>query len=243
MKSKLACFTLFLFVFSFVSFASIKTPTITGSTGLIKMPTAVVLGQKDFNFAIDYVVDGAIVGTGSDTQGIWQYKANIGALSTSTRGLELGFVGRTEKVTNRFKEGVFINIKYSLSSSDDIDALKLAIGVENISSLSETDAYMVASKFWPGGAGIHFGAMFDFPNYNKFRPLGMFGINMPIGSKSFMLQAELFAGESLFQLNGGMNYDINKNFSILARGVNLTNSSDSRDSKSISIGISLSNFI
>ncbi len=231
------------FLLDNVFYASSKTPTLNGPTGLVKMPTAVVLGQKDFDIGIDYLVDGSTVGTGSDVQGIWVYKANIGSFSGSTKGLELGFVGRTERVTNRFKEGVFINLKYSLASSDDINALKLAIGIENLTSLNETGAYMVASKYWSGGAGIHFGAMFDFPNNERFRPLGMFGINMPLGDRNFMLMSEIFAGETLFQLDAGINLDINKNISLLARGINITNNDIARDAKSFSVGFSIANFI
>ncbi|MFA5103926.1 MAG: hypothetical protein WC527_01950 [Candidatus Margulisiibacteriota bacterium] len=227
-----------------VSFASVKTPTITGSTGLIKMPTADVLSSKDFNVGVDYVFDGtsATTGTISDIQGEWIYKANVGSFMGYTKGMELGFVGRTEKVTNRFKEGVFINLKYSLASSDDPDALKLAIGVENLTSLAESDAYMVASKSWTGGAGVHFGAMFDFPNYNKFRPIGMLGLNMPLGTRAFSIMAEVFSGESIFQVDAGLEYSVNNNFSLLARGLNLTNSDNARNTKSYSAGISLANF-
>ena len=226
------------------SFASVNTPTITGSTGLIEMPTADVLGSKDFNVGLDYVFDGSSVSTGSmsDIQGVWQYKANVGSFMGYTKGMELGFVGRTEKVTNRFKEGVFINLKYSLASSDDPDALKLAIGVENLTSLSESDVYMVASKGWKGGAGVHFGAMFDFPNYNKFRPIGMLGLDMPLGTRAFSIMAEAFSGESIFQLDAGLSYSINNNFSLLARGLNITNSDNARNTKSFSAGISLANF-
>ncbi len=239
-----ACLCIALLLAPTASFAAINTPTITGSTGLIKMPTADVLGSKDFNVGVDYVFDGTSASTGtiSDIQGIWQYKANVGSFMGHTKGLELGFVGRTERDTNRFKEGVFINLKYSLASSDDPDALKLAIGVENLTSLSESDAYMVASKYWKGGAGIHFGAMFDFPNYNKFRPLGMLGLNMPLGSRAFSVMAELFSGESVFQVDAGLKYSVNSNFSLLARGLNITNSDNARNTKSFSAGISLANF-
>lgn len=227
------------------AFSAIKTPTITGSTGLIKMPTGDVLDSKDFNVAVDYVFDGSAASsatTVSDLKGTWQYKANVGSFMGYTKGMELGFVGRTEKVTNRFKEGVFINLKYSLSSSDDPDALHLAIGVENLTSLMESDAYMVASKYFKGGAGVHFGAMFDFPNYNKFRPLGMLGLNMPVGNQAFTIMGELFSGESVFQVDAGLRYSFNNNFSVLARGVNVTNSTTARDSQAYSAGVSLANF-
>lgn len=233
-----------LFLSPAASFAAINTPTITGATGLIKMPTADVLGSKDFNVGVDYVFDGTSASTGtiSDIQGTWQYKANVGSFMGYTKGMELGFVGRTEPITNRFKEGVFINLKYSLASSDDPDALKLAIGVENLTSLAESDAYMVASKSWKGGAGLHFGAMFDFPNYNKFRPIGMIGLNMPLGTRAFSVMAELFSGESIFQVDAGFVFSVNNTFSLLARGLNITNSDNARQTKSFSAGISLANF-
>lgn len=235
-----------IFVVQSISFSSALTPTISGATGLVEMPTGDVLDAKEFNVGVDYILDGsAISGTTAltDLRGSLKYKVNMGSFMGSEKGMELGFVGRTDKATNSFKEGVFINMKYSLSSSADPDALRLAIGVENLTSSSESDVYLVASKVIKGGIGIHFGAMFDFPNNNKFRPLGMLGTNISIGSKNLEILGEAFAGESLFQLNAGLRFTVNGSFSLLARALNVTNNSAAKDVQSYSLGICLANFI
>jgi len=228
---------------SSVAIAAVKTPTITGSTGLIKMPTGDVLSSKDWNMGLDYVFDAPAATTPglSDLSGTWVYKMNVGSFVGTTKGLELGFVGRTEKTTSRLKEGVFINMKYSLASSDDPDALHLAIGVENLTSSSESDAYMVASKYFTNGVGIHFGAMFDFPSTSKMRTLAMLGTNIPVGSPDLSVMAEAFSGESIFQLDAGLRYCLGKNYALLLRGMNVTNSDTSRNSRSYSLGISANN--
>jgi hypothetical protein len=226
------------------SMAALKTPSLSGATGLIRMPTGDILGSRDFNFGLEYYFDNSSASaatTVNDLNGTWSYKVNVGAWSNKTNGMELGFVGWTEKNTSQFKEGVFINMKYSLSSSEDPDALHLAIGIENLTSRSETDTYMVATKYWRSGAGLHFGAMFDFPN-GKFRPLGMLGLGLPIGTPSFNLMSEVFAGESLFQLDAGLRYSFNSHFSLLVRALNLTDNAQAKDSKSFSMGFSAANF-
>jgi len=242
MKIKLFLAMLFCAAFAAQAFAAYQITTINGSTGLIKMPTAKILGPKDWNIAVDYVFDNPQA-TGAtsvaDLKGNWIYKMNVGADMGRNNGLELGFVGRTEKVTNRFKEGVFINLKYAMNSSDDPDDLSLAIGVENLTSSSESDAYMVASKYWKNGLGLHFGAMFDFPLNNKFRPLGMVGANFPLGDRHLNIMGELFAGESTFQVNAGASYTFNKAFSLVVRGVNVTNNPSAKDGQYYSAGFCL----
>ncbi|MFA5097304.1 MAG: hypothetical protein WC490_01595 [Candidatus Margulisiibacteriota bacterium] len=223
------------------SFAS-QTTSLTGSTGLIRMPSGDVLKAKDWDLGIDYIFDNSsatAITSGTDLRGSWSYKANFGADMGPNNGLELGFVGRTEKVTNRFKEGVFINIKYGMASSNDRDALHMAIGVENLTSSLESDVYMVATKYFNSGLGLHFGAMFDFPDYNRFRPLGMLGITSPVGAKNLIAMAEAFAGESVFQLNAGLRYDLARSFSINVRGLNVTNSPNAKETQSFSAGICL----
>lgn len=239
MKIRLFAAFLFCALLAAQSFAAFQMTTINGSTGLVKMPTAKVLSPRDWNIAVDYVFDNPqnpSITSISDLIGNWVYKMNVGADMGHNNGLELGFVGRTEKVTNRFKEGVFINLKYALNSSDDPDDLSLAIGVENLTSSSESDAYMVASKYWKNGLGLHFGAMFDFPSNNKFRPLGMVGTNFPLGDKHLNVMGELFAGESVFQVNAGVSYSFSKAFSIVARGVNVTNNPSAKDAQYYSAG-------
>jgi hypothetical protein len=236
-KLLLACF-MCVCLFYAASFAGQRT-SLSGLTGLIRMPSGDVLKAKDWDAAVDYIFDNSsatAITNGTDLRGSWSYKANFGADMGYNKGLELGFVGRTEKATNRFKEGVFINLKYALASSDDRDALHMAIGVENLTSSSESDVFMVASKYWDSGLGIHFGAMFDFPNYNKFRPLGMLGITSPVGMKDLILMAETFAGESVFQVNAGIRYDFARAFSLNVRALNVTNSPNAKDTQTFTAG-------
>lgn len=243
MKRFLFVFASVLFVFfSCQGFAAPIFSTLTGSTGLVKMPTAQILNSRDWNVGIDYIFDtssGSQIANLTDLRGSWTYKFNIGADMGHDKGMEIGFIGKTEKVTNRFKEGVFINMKYAMKSSDDPDALSLALGIENLTSSSESDAYIVASKFWGNGLGLHFGAMFDFPNYNKFRPLGMLGVNAPVGDKNLNLMGEVFAGESVFQVDAGISYTFSRAFSVIVRGVNVTNNISARDNQSYTAGVCL----
>ncbi|MEK7375998.1 MAG: hypothetical protein AABZ57_02355, partial [Candidatus Margulisiibacteriota bacterium] len=165
MKKTLLAGFVCVILLSTASFAA-QGASLTGLTGLIRMPSGDVIKSKDWNVGVDYIFDNTSansITTGSDLRGSWSYKANFGADMGRDKGLELGFAGRTEKVTNRFKEGVFINLKYAMASSDDRDALHMAIGVENLTSSAESDVFMVASKYFDSGLGLHFGAMFDFP--------------------------------------------------------------------------------
>jgi len=231
-----------ILIFSLTSASAISATgsmTINGPTGLVRMPSAIVLSSKDWNAGIDYIFDNALassISNLSDISGSWSYKMNIGADMGPDKGMELGFVGRTEKVTNRFKEGVLINLKYALSSSNDPYALSMAIGVENLTATMDSDAYIVASKYFKGGFGIHFGAMFDFPSNMKVRPLGMLGADIPVSGNDLKLLADLFSGESVFQVNAGMRYNFNKTLSLLIRGLNVTNSTTAKDYQVFSAG-------
>lgn len=225
------------------SFALTQTPSIVGGIGLIKMPTADVLDPQKLMVGLDYSagnINSAGTQSASAQDGTYSYKIDLGTFLGRTKGLELGISGTTDKDTKRIKEGVLVNIKYSLSSDDSSDALHLALGLENLSSQNNTDAYMVASKYFDSGMGLHFGTLFDFPK-DKFRPLGMFGINLPLGGREFDILGEAFAGESLLQVNAGFRLNMQKSFSLLVRGLNLTNSATSKDPQSYFAGISFKN--
>lgn len=242
MKKKLLAILMYTFLIS-ASSALTQTPSVVGGIGLIRMPTADVLPPQHVSIGIDYNVENTAIGTSSAAlpqKGIYSYKIDLGTFLGREKGLELGIIGRTDKETNKLKEGVFVNIKYSLSSEDVFETLHLAIGLENLASQNDMDAYMVASKYFPDGPGIHFGTMFDFPN-SKFRPLGMFGLTFPIGGKDLSALGEAFAGENILQVNAGIRLNLQKSFSILIRGVNLSNSPSSKDPQSYYAGISFKN--
>ena len=118
-------------------------PNITGSTGLVSMPTAEILNYKEYNLAIDYNLN---LDDNDGSQ--YFYKINVGALDN----MELGFVGGTNP-----SEGVFLNFKWSLSSNTGRFPLKMAIGFENLTSNNESDFYIVSSKKLRSDLGLHAG--------------------------------------------------------------------------------------
>lgn len=141
-----------LLVKIFCSISLIANPNFWGSTGLIFMPTADALRYKEANFAFDYIL------TQDQKTNDYKYKLNMGIYEN----LELGFAGGKYP-----DEGVFVNLKYYLMSTEERFPLKIALGTENLSSEIKTSAYMVASKrFNPELAG-HFGFNVTFGTQTK----------------------------------------------------------------------------
>ncbi len=142
-------FIILLFTITICSNFLHALPNITGSTGLVSMPTAEILNYKEYNLAIDYNLN---LDDNDGSQ--YFYKINVGALDN----MELGFVGGTNP-----SEGVFLNFKWSLSSNTGRFPLKMAIGFENLTSNNESDFYIVSSKKIRSDLGIHggFKALFN----------------------------------------------------------------------------------
>ncbi len=164
------------------------------------------------------------------------YKANLGTF----HNFELGLVGGLDQAGKEIRDGVYINMKYSPTPGDGTDPLLLAIGVENLASKTQTGVYMVATKPFKQGPVLSFGFMADFPN-SKFRPLGMAGIDVPIGT--FSILGDFFAGESLFQLNGGVRFRVIPTLAIEGRAINILADQQSatatpKDPKMFLVGIS-----
>jgi hypothetical protein len=180
-------------------------PTLDGATGLIIMPTAESLKYKEFNLASDWMTR-LVSGNNSV---VWKYKANIGAFS----GLELGFVGQNDR------EGVFINMKYYLISDNTKYPLKMAIGLDNLTSYSQTDAYMVASKrfnaLWAG----HFGFKVDLANGQANASL-MLGSDYVL-SENLSWLADLNGEGSKYLINTGLRYSFHPNAMLSLSAVNI----------------------
>ena len=198
------------------------------------MPTGDVIEHKSFNLGMSYGFD-FVDSTGGKIpqKGILKYTANLGAM----KGLELGLLGQTEKGMDRFKEGVFINMKYGLASEDAKNPLKLAVGIENLTSSGEADAYLVASQAFKHGYTLHFGAMFDFPD-GKFRPLGMVGLTLPFFHGTLEVLSELFAGESLLQADAGVRVMFTNDVGLALNVLNMTNSPVAKNTQSAFVGLS-----
>ncbi|MFC1559706.1 hypothetical protein ACFLZ2_03515 [Candidatus Margulisiibacteriota bacterium] len=230
-RSKIIIFFL-LIMFNSTAFAFLTTPTptITGSTGLVRMPTADVLPYKNVNFGLD-------IGQNMITNNsAFYYKMNLGTF----QGLEIGFVGM-DNTQGMAREGVFINMKYGLSTDSSPYPLLLAIGVENLSSFNNTDVYMVATKYFPDGPKFHFGFMGDF--VDRFRPLGMFGFEMSVFYEDLYMQNDVMIGETVFEWNLGFKWYASENVTWNLSFVNLTATQDTpvtnyKDPKALLVGFS-----
>ncbi|MBU0574462.1 MAG: hypothetical protein ABIJ26_06640 [Candidatus Margulisiibacteriota bacterium] len=229
--STLLGFGILVFGISAGAVAYLPAPCLTGASGLTRVPSATVLPYKNWNLATDY----GMTWDKAQTPQLY-YKANLGTFHS----FEMGLVGGLDGTGEELREGVFINMKYSPTLGDGSDPLLLAIGVENLASKTQTGLYMVATKPFKQGFDLSFGFLADFPA-GKFRPLGLAGLEIPVGQLSFL--TDLFAGENVFQLNAGLRYHLISAFAFDIRGINIladenSNASTSKDPKSILAGFS-----
>lgn len=208
--------------------------SLNGPTGLIRLPSADVITYKNFNLSGDY--GKLATSTGVSAESSVFYKMNLGAF----HGVELGIVGGSDKSTNQLREGVFVNMKLSLSTGDEPYPLYLALGVENLFSYTQTDVYMVATKYLKQGPKLTFGFMADFPN-NKFRPLGIAGVEAPVGETLFLLGDLLAGGDSLLQVNAGARLYFTPIFSFNLSGLNVLDGPQIKDARSFLAGFSWAN--
>ena len=235
LKKIVRCST-FYFLLSAVAFAYpqvLPSPALNGPTGLVRIPNADVIPYKNYNLGADY---GATLPSGGGSgESAVVYKMNLGTF----HGIELGIVGGTENNSSQLREGVFVNMKLSLSTGDEPNPLLLALGVENLFSYTQTDVYMVATKYFTQGPKATFGFMADFPN-NKFRPLGIAGIEAPVAD-TFILVGDLMAGETLFQVNAGAKLYFTPIFSLNISGLNILDGAQAKDQRTALIGFSWAN--
>ena len=208
------------------------SPTINGATGIIRIPSADVIPYKNFNLGADF---GTTMPSVSSSEGTLCYKMNLGTF----HGVEFGIVGGTDLTTQQLREGVFVNMKLSLTTGEEPYPLLLAIGIENLFSYTQTDVYMIATKYLRQGPKLTFGFMADFPD-NKFRPLGLLGIEYPIGD-TFFVASDLMAGESLTQVNAGAKWYFTPIFSVNLYGLNILDGAQVKDARSVLIGFSWAN--
>lgn len=223
-----------LFTSQAFAYAVFPAPSLNGPTGLVRIPSADVILYKNFNVGLSY---GSTVSSvpGATAESAVYYMMNLGTF----HGVEFGIVGGSEKGQNKLREGVFVNMKLSLSTGEEPQPLLLALGVENLFSYTQTDVYMVATKYFKAGPKLTFGFEADFPNY-KFRPMGILGAEVPIGENLFIL-GDLMAGETLFQVNAGMRFYFTPLFSVNISGLNLLDGTETKDSRTALVGISWAN--
>ena len=209
-------------------------PALSGPTGLVRIPSADVILYKNFNLGLNY---GSTLSSapGASAEAAVYYMMNLGTF----HGVEFGIVGGTEKNSGKLREGVFVNMKLSLATGDEPQPLLMALGVENLFSYTQTDVYMVATKYFKAGPKLTFGFEADFPNY-KFRPMGILGIDAPIGDNLFLL-GDLMAGETLFQVNAGLRFYFTPLFSLNVSGLNVLDGGQVKDQRTALIGFSWAN--
>lgn len=228
-----------IFIVNSQAFAFVPQPTpdVIGSTGVVRIPSADVIPYKNIDFGFD------IGSNYANDKFSLLYKFNLGIF----QGMELGCVGMDNGM-GAMQEGVFINMKYSLATDTSPYPLLLAIGVENLSSYNRCDVYMMATKYFPNSARLHFGFLGDFPGLNnsRFRPLGALGFDFPFFSEKFYFLSDMLAGESLFELNTGFRWYISDSFALNLTGLNILadnnrNAEDKakdKDPKTVLIGFS-----
>ncbi len=202
---------------------SALSPSLGGSTGLITMPTGESLKYKEVSIAYDYVY------AENAEDDAWSYKANLGTF----QNWELGVVGGKEP-----DEGVFLNTKYYLISDQSRNAISVAIGIQNISSKDDCDAYLVASKRFIEGIGLHFGFKANFNE--KINPTLMLGADYYVTDR-FQIMADLTGEQEDYSGNVGALFYLTKEIFVRGSIVDLTE--NLYDTRRVSIGLGFSKYL
>ncbi|MBT3580893.1 hypothetical protein HOC37_00545 [bacterium] len=185
-------------------------PNIYGSSGLIEMPTAESLQYKEFNVGLDYSVKSEA--TPSSNNGVYYYKLNLG----SFKGFELGIVGGTIPT-----EGVFVNLKYYLMSDNSRYPISIAIGMEKLTSHTDSSAYLVASKKFQEGFHGHFGFKAHFLGAEIDSSI-MLGLEYLL-SDEFSIETDILNLGNQYRINSGVRYYFSDNIFFRASILDITN--------------------
>jgi hypothetical protein len=220
-----------------LGFVPPPTPALSGSTGVIRMPSADVIPYKNMSLGVD---TGPVAFTDKWT---FLYKINIGTF----QGMELGFVGANDPIKDQLKDGVYINMKYCLVADTSPYPLLFAIGCENLTSQIQSDVYMIATRYLANGSRLHFGFIGDFVDpsiaSNRFRPVGALGFDSPMLVERLYGLIDMFAGEHVFQLDIGIRWYVSDTTAINLSAVNILSDKNTpvdnyRDPKAVLIGFS-----
>jgi len=199
--------------------------TIQGTTGLIEMPTAESLAFKQVGVGVDFKMGGK----GTNQTDIMYYKFNFGSIEN----LEMGFTGGSF-----LTEGVFVNAKYFIMSDNQPYPLSLALGVENIGSLNDTNAYFVASKKFQGGFTGHFGFKANFKE--TLDAAAMIGAEYMVDNR-FSLLGELTGETEFYIFNVGLRYYFDPDFVLKTSILDLTKNKS--EDTLYTVGISILRFM
>lgn len=200
-------------------------PTLSGSTGIIEMPTAETLQYKEWNGAVS-VHPGATVTSSSTIK----YKLNIATFPN----MELGIIGNTNQ------EGVFINAKVAFAADTAKNALKMVLGIQNLSSFYNTNMYMVVSKRMTPDFNLHLGFSTDLSQ--KLVPKFMAGTEVVVG-KSASLLADVTGAEDSWKFNAGASFSFTPQVSVGVYVIDLFNGMKDQNSRNVVGQLSWTNFL
>lgn len=226
MNQKIFFSIMFLVAFVITTAQVQALPTIGGTSGLVRMPTAQGLKYKEFNIGLDYLSQQAVSGSSR-----MLYKANLGTLD----GLEIGFVGQGSQ------EGVFINLKYYLLSDNTEQPLMMALGIDNISSFNKTDIYMVASKIFRGGFSMHLGFLAPLQGAAT-NPSLMLGTEYYF-SESLSLALDTVGQNSVYDLAAGLRFRTSNNLIFSIHGNHLLAPAGATNPSEFGVGLTFTDFI
>ena len=213
-----------IILFIINSLSLIAAPTLNGPTGLITMPTAHSLHYKEFSFSYDYLTK-----TKPNMADRWAYSLNLGTFEN----LEIGAIGGKNP-----GEGVFLNIKYFVSSGNERFPLTFAVGFENLSSYHESDFYLVVSKQMQSDFSIHGGFKGVFSD--TLNPFLMAGCEYNYTEKLRLL-ADVNGEQETYYLNTGLSYNFYNSFSFRLYLTDLLDNSP--DGRYISSGIAINKLL
>jgi hypothetical protein len=182
------------------------------------------LNYKEFNLGADWSTGAS---SSSNNQVLWKYKANIGAFG----GLELGFVGQNDR------EGVFINAKFYMISDNSKYPMKMAVGLDNLTSYSRTDIYMVTSKRFNPVMSGHLGFK---ANIND----GGAHTSLMLGTEYFLNEttswvSDLSGQGTSYLINTGVRYSFHPNGMISASLLNVGNQNISGEYPGLKLNLGL----
>lgn len=194
--------------------------TVSGSTGLVTIPTAYSLRAGEVSVGGDYFYE-----KNNSLSGLY-YKIGAGAFTD----VELSVIGGKSP-----KEGVFLNLKYHLMDSKSPLPVGVAIGADYIASEKLSSMYMVASKKISPYLDGHFG--FDVKLYYRYIQI-MVGVDFsPVDRLSFFFETRIRPGESIF--NSAVQLGLTNHLFIKGSVLDIF----SKNKRSFLVGLSYSKFI
>jgi len=183
--------------------------SINGLSGYISCPSAEGMLYQEYQMGTMAF---------SNTEAISGHANYFASLGTS-RGLELGFIGRTGR------EGVFLNLKMFRYLDETEDPLMVGMGFENISSSGSSgdfpSIYMVTTKKFFNGSSFSFGAQGLYVQKN-LEMAAIVGTEIFWADKiSTVFDLNPLTKDDRYNINAGVRYYFGRNGSVYLYVLNL----------------------